>query len=124
MTGRRRLCPKPRLKGRRGRLCAAYQLPVTSLEKLVAFNFQREKIMRAVFLISFVLLTGCSGGGMYTVMETTPGSALPSGIAVCNKRDQIGRCKEWSSRGNQCVNPKGINEPNPVIPCATIRMGN
>lgn len=77
--------------------------------------------MRAIIVTSLILLTGCSGGGMYTVMETTPGSALPKGIYTCNERDAIGRCSEWSNRSDQCVNPKGINEPDPVVPCKSIQ---
>lgn len=73
------------------------------------------------YTLMVVTLSACSGGGMYTVMETTPGSALPGAIAVCNQRDSIGRCSEWSSRSDTCVNPKGMNEPNPVVPCASIR---
>lgn len=76
--------------------------------------------MRPIISSTLLLLAGCSGGGMYTVMGTTPGSALPAGIAVCNERDTIGRCSEWSSRSDQCVNPKGINEANPVVACNTI----
>lgn len=77
--------------------------------------------MKALILSSMILLAGCSGGGVHTVLETTPGSALPSGIAVCNQRDAIGRCSEWSSRSDQCVNPKGMNETNPVVPCNSIK---
>ena len=77
--------------------------------------------MKVLIFSSLILLAGCSGGGVHTVLETTPGSALPAGIAVCNQRDSIGRCSEWSNRSDQCVNPKGMNETNPVIPCNSIK---
>jgi len=86
------------------------------------FSFKTGGDMRAIIFSSLLLLTACSGGGVHTVLETTPGSALPAGIAVCNQRDAIGRCSEWSSRSDQCVNPKGMNEPKPVVPCTTLKQ--
>lgn len=66
-------------------------------------------------------LSGCSGGGHQLVLETTPGTHLPGGISVCNARDEIGRCKDWSSKSDRCVNPKGANEPDPIVSCASIK---
>lgn len=41
-------------------------------------------------------------------------------VSVCNERDEIGRCKDWSAKSDQCVNPKGANEPDPIVPCSSI----
>lgn len=64
-------------------------------------------------------LVGCSNAPMY--LYTTPGSPLPAGISVCNERDIIGRCKEWSTPSEYCVNPEGTGGPDPVIPCSSIK---
>jgi hypothetical protein len=68
-------------------------------------------------------LYGCAG--MPPAQETAPGTALPSAyaISVCNERDLAGRCKDWSSKSDICVNPKGINEPEPVVACSNIKNG-
>ena len=78
--------------------------------------------MKAFFIIGAVLLlSGCGGGGHHMVLETAPGAHLPGGLSVCNSRDEIGRCTDWSTKSDRCVNPKGPYEPNPIVSCASIR---
>lgn len=70
-------------------------------------------------LATLLALTGCQT----TYESTSPGAALPSGIAWCNGHDAIGRCTDWSAKTDQCINPKGINEPEPTVPCNKIING-
>lgn len=75
--------------------------------------------MKKIWMITTLALAGC--GGYPDYMQTTPGQPLPSGVAVCNERDEIGRCREWSSQSDQCVNPEGMGGVNPIVPCASIK---
>ena len=67
------------------------------------------------------LPAACGGTPVY--LTTSPGAALPGFIAACNKNDSLGRCSDWSSKTEYCVHPKGVNEPEPIIPCAMIHDG-
>lgn len=71
-----------------------------------------------ICVLALLSLTACAD----LVRGTAPGAALPSttGIAVCWKRDAIGRCKDWSEKSHMCVNPKGIDEPEPLLPCSSL----
>lgn len=75
--------------------------------------------MTSKYILLVLVLTGCGTTPNY--VSTAPGSPLPYGLAFCNEWDAVGRCKNWSSNSDECINPKGINEPNPVIPCASIK---
>lgn len=79
--------------------------------------------MRSILFSSLIVLTACGGGGHHMVLETAPGTHLPGGISVCNARDEIGRCKDWSAKSDRCVNPKGPYEPDPIVSCASINRG-
>ncbi len=77
--------------------------------------------MKYLYIFLLLLVTACNP--IYTAVA--PGSPLPKGfIAGCTGWDVIGRCTSWTSESDQCVNPKGINEPNPVVPCADIKSKN
>lgn len=74
---------------------------------------------RSLFTIGLsLILAGCGGP---IAQQTAPGAALPTGISMCRDWDAAGRCKDWSSKSSQCINPKGINEPEPVVPCDSIK---
>lgn len=75
-----------------------------------------------LLLGTVLALAGCGGGGHHMVLETTPGTHLPGGLSVCNARDEIGRCKDWSVKSDRCVNPKGPNEPDPIVSCASLKI--
>lgn len=53
-------------------------------------------------------------------LMTAPGAAMPGFISVCTAHDAVGRCKDWTNKTDQCVNPSGGTEP-PVVPCASIK---
>ena len=79
--------------------------------------------MKKLFLgwmLAFAL-SGCGGGGHQMVLETAPGTHLPGGLSVCNARDEIGRCKDWSAKSDRCVNPKGPYDASPIVSCASLR---
>lgn len=68
--------------------------------------------------IVFAFLSGCTTHHSYEMRKgTAPGAALPGFIAVCNERDDYGRCKEWSSKSELCNPINGYGEP---IPCSQI----
>lgn len=79
--------------------------------------------MKFVKIITLVLgiftLSSCNSRSIY--LETTPGSPLPSGVAVCRERDTIGRCSRWSPASETCINPKGVDVVPPTMPCASIK---
>ncbi len=74
-------------------------------------------------LVAAMALSGCANDtvALEMAMGTTPGTHLPGGLSICNARDEIGRCKDWSVKSDRCINPKGPNEPNPVVPCSSIK---
>ena len=86
--------------------------------------------MKKFFLVTMVLaLQGCVAPqttpgkhvGLEVAQGTAPGYPLPTGIAVCNKIDMIGRCMKYSTESDYCVNPKGINEDPPILPCSSLK---
>lgn len=76
------------------------------------------------YLLVLLSLAGCGAPPIY--VDTTPGYPLPdqSGLTVnwCEERDMIGRCKIWAKPSEWCINPKGINEPEPLVACASIKQ--
>ncbi len=74
--------------------------------------------MRVVILL--LALTGCTAN----YLATAPGAAMPSPLlAFCGEYDSAGRCKDWSPKTDQCINPKGVNEPEPIVSCNRIING-
>lgn len=77
--------------------------------------------MKKTIVLLCLILTACGGRPIYE--ETSPGYALPdpNSFAYCKKRDMLARCMEWSARSLSCVNPKGIYEKEPIVPCSSIK---
>lgn len=78
--------------------------------------------------LALFTLSGCGGRTVvdyWATQQTTPGAQLPTNaaIVVCNQRDQYGRCAEWSSRGQYCVNPKGGTVEPRFLPCPKNAQG-
>ena len=63
-----------------------------------------------------LLLSACTP----SYLMTAPGAAMPGFIAVCTAHDAVGRCRDWTNKTDQCVNPNGSTEP-PVVSCASIK---
>ena len=60
-----------------------------------------------------LLLAGCNS----VYQGTAPGAPIPKGIAACLEWDAVGRCKQWSSESETCINPKGMDAQPPLVPC-------
>lgn len=75
-------------------------------------------IKRFLSLICVFLLIGC---GSPITWDTAPGAPLPNGAAFCTGYDAASRCTGWTSESDQCIKPKGINEPQSVVPCVSIK---
>ena len=75
----------------------------------------------ALLIGTVVALSGCGVSRMYIISQTTPGYPIPGGLSVCLEGDGTGaRCKIWSNPGNECVNPKGLGEPELLVPCDSL----
>ncbi len=73
-----------------------------------------------VLIFSLFTLSGCGGAPVY--LMTAPGAPLPTGaLGFCKAHDTVGRCTNWTSNSETCVNPEGVNANPPTIPCADIR---
>jgi hypothetical protein len=77
--------------------------------------------MRHAFICAAVLLLSACGGTPSNYYRTVPGAAMPRGWTSCVEYDQIGRCKEWRDKSDQCINPAGIDAVPPLVPCTSIR---
>lgn len=73
--------------------------------------------IKAGLVLFTLILTGCNS----SYMATAPGAPLPSGLAVCQEWDEIGRCRQWTSESETCINPEGVNAKPPIVPCSSIR---
>lgn len=73
-------------------------------------------------LVASISLSACGGTPMTMALETAPGKQMPGGISVCKERGEFGRCLQWSSPGDMCVNPKGYIEPV-ILPCPKNKEG-
>lgn len=80
--------------------------------------------MKKFVLIAGVLLSvsGC-GGAMPIIYSVAPGHPIPDGLAVCTGNDGYGRCTNWSSNADTCVNPKGPSANPPLVPCPKDKDG-